>query len=738
MYVLYFYASEKLDYTKEDKILDLLYTGKAGYPTENLISNAKNKAKFSKILTKEYLNKLKKRISSIRNKIPLYDIYSKDVYLINAKNVYDRVMNDHYRFTDKKLFDELIKLLEKIDPETKNKNMILLKKKLEKNIKFLKNFDLTVLENAYVNSFYYESNKVGKNLTTCIKKSFLPYLKNIKPYYSRSELINMGLNMGLIKPDQTYYTIEKIEKLCSKVRKNDIGADILLLHQKYIEKNNGKYVVQFYSVYGSYYMNKYLRNLSGTETKNPALEKHIKKMWNLIVNAPPLDKEYIIYRFIEDDGYLAHLKIGDKFITKGFISCTRDPFYNLEDSHFGFILIKITIPKSNKGTALCLETYSHFTHEQELILPPKSIFKLDGKDRDFIYYHTNEKAKDLITKKYEFTYMGHEELELESLNYPLEVIETVDFMNIELYGDDLKEKIVNFLSNYVNKRKQFKININNKEYTFNCNWYDSTDAYSEFFYIRTKHGFYIYHQNDEDGRISMTIEVHNSLIVNYYLRFDDTDTEFLDDESIVRFVSEIAYAFKINDVIIHSNYGPCTDFKDNKIDYESDIHKINRNSADLANYSIDFYQYLTNGTKRFDKKLDVIPNFKYHQLDKLEKTSPNIILRDDDRDDLHKIYKTIYSNKKTLKDFYLFIQENFFYKMNILEQKMSRLYSKESNPFAQKHYTWKPYSYLYNNELIGSIPTEISSFVDEEAVYGEEYKEIHENKYRKFSREIRD
>ena len=39
---------------------------------------------------------------------------------------------------------------------------------------------------------------MGFNLGTCIKPSFTPSLKHIKPYYTSKELIFNGLNNGIL------------------------------------------------------------------------------------------------------------------------------------------------------------------------------------------------------------------------------------------------------------------------------------------------------------------------------------------------------------------------------------------------------------------------------------------------------------------------------------------------------------------------------------------------------------
>ena len=68
-------------------------------------------------------------------------------------------------------------------------------------------------------------------------------------------------------------------------------------------------------------------------------------------------------------GLSEKIKVGEKFIDKGFISTTRDPFYSPGiDGEFGLILLKINIPKNKKGVGLFIENFSMFPQEEEFLL----------------------------------------------------------------------------------------------------------------------------------------------------------------------------------------------------------------------------------------------------------------------------------------------------------------------------------------------------------------------------------
>ena len=290
---------------------------------------------YSKIGTyKDYEKNIKDCMSKIEDYIPLFDIFSEKMFMINKHNVYNRVMNENYRIINFELVDKLI---------GENDD-----KKYTNLINFMtKYYNFKKLEKTYMMLFYKYSNNVGKNITVCKRPSFLSIFSHIKPYYTRSEIINMALNMGLIKPDnKTYYDEKLLNKLCEKVVQNDISSNILLEHRSYIIESKYVSLIQHYSLNGSYFMNTYLRNLDKTEYYNEMLHHNIKKLWNVIKKCPVFDKEYILYRFVTDDSYISNLNTGDIFIDKGFMSTTRDPFYKSNEYKFGFILIKIKIPKS--------------------------------------------------------------------------------------------------------------------------------------------------------------------------------------------------------------------------------------------------------------------------------------------------------------------------------------------------------------------------------------------------------
>lgn len=746
MNILY-YIKDRLKIAKDKDVLNDLYYLKAKVPNSKEIndniskSDEKIKKYFKKHGIKDGIELIKKTISKIDYKLPLYDVYSDNIYLIDRNNVYNRIINQYYRLPDKKLYNDFVKKRDKMEKTIKTtkkeksladfKKTSIIEQKLDESklrklnlmIEFLESFDFDELLSTYVQVFYYYANEVGKDITICLRPSFLPHFKHIKPYYSRSELINLGLNMEIIEPSKIYYDSKKVIKLCKNVKKNDITKDIILKHQKHISKENKIGIVQYYSLQGSYFINQYMRDLVPYKYKNELLEIQIKSLWKLINKAPEFNKSYILYRFIKQDDHLKHLKIKDKYIVPGFLSTTRDPFYRSEEYKFGFILIKVKIPADIKGVALCIEPYSHFPFEQEILLSPLSILRLDKKDKNAPYYHTNEIFREKIKTRYEFTYIGKQEIKFKKRSI-LKNYKLINFLELE--NEDVltvSERIKIFIEKYVNSIFQFKTMIGNKEYDIITEWYDSIDVYNKFYSSKTNSGFSMYTLIDnyifffiELGEDDGTNETY--MYVNYYFKYGTRNKEIiLNNNDFIKFISSVSYYFKIRRVIIYSDYENC-DF----------IQKIKYG----GNYCIDIYNYLKYNKKRYENMdtITVKPILSYYQLDRLKREKTISILKKDDNDEIYQIHKRVYSKiipikEQNLSNFYVWMVDHHCHLIEELSNKMERLY-KNNNPFLQDYYILDPGAYLYNNKLITTIPIFQKSVGDTKL----QIKKLPKNEYR--------
>ena len=255
---LFFYSikNKKIKEYKWDElyILTMLLEGEIRIPKINENDN----------ITTDYLILLKNKISTLENYIPLYNINIRDIQIIYKSNIYNKVVKESYRFPDNFIINNIHSEIIKYKNITLSENQQRFYEKLKKTYIFLVNFNYNILKVSYINNIYYGSNKIGKDITTYEKISYLSFLHKSRSYYSRSEIINMGLNFGDIKPDETHYDKDKLHILYNKIIKHDFSSRILLENLYYINSQQSYNIVQFYTFHGSYYMNYYLRN---TENK---------------------------------------------------------------------------------------------------------------------------------------------------------------------------------------------------------------------------------------------------------------------------------------------------------------------------------------------------------------------------------------------------------------------------------------------------------------------------------------
>ena len=453
----YLYDKElKTIHNYEDKdVMHNLYYEKANLPNKEQVNeyiNNNNNEIADFLKKKNSIELIKNAISKLDYQIPLYDVYDDNIFIIKNHNLYNRVINDHYRFPDEDILNKIKKkrktLEEKIkSPSIKKEDLPLFKRKLFKYgliIPFLSNFNLKILYDTYIKAFYLYTDVVGGDITTCNRPSFMINFGHVRPYYSKKEITSLALNMGLTNySEDIEKNLNSIKDLCKIVSENDISAKTLLEHQKHIISENKVGLLQYYTLQGYSLMNSYLRGYIEYKYENKHLESIIKSMWKLVSGSPGFDKDYILYRFVKYD-YLYDLKIGDIYIEKGFTSTTRNPFYKSEDYFLGFILIKINLPKKLKGYALCVETLSLFPQEEEIILVPRIKLRLDKKDSNVPYYHTDKETATNIKTRYEFTIIGKDDIQFDKRE-PLEKkISEINF---------LKKKKLNLI------KRKMKINV---------------------------------------------------------------------------------------------------------------------------------------------------------------------------------------------------------------------------------------------------------------------------------------
>jgi hypothetical protein len=683
----------------------------------------------------------------------MYDPYNRNIYLINYINVYNRLTVDNYRIPDNYIIDTLEKKL------LKSKNDVEYYEKLEKNIKFINNYDLDILENT-VKKIIYDTNPILQELTKCEKKSFLRYQvdsnnKIINPYFKKSELNNL----------KKIYKIDinknknKNENICDIINDFEINSTTLLYHQIYLNHNMIKPYIQYYSLLGSFLFNNYMRN--SQFVKDTELESHIYNFYNIIAKAPSFDKNYVLFRFINNSDYLQHLKINDIFYENSFISTTRYPFLNFKVDMEDLYLIKINIPKNVNGIGLSIEAYSLFTYEMEIILNPSKLMlkNIITKKNKPIFFHPNSEFEERIVKIYEFDFIesiDFEKIKLQLSKYKLSdvIIPFYNFYDLEnkIFFSNTTNLIINeFISslNKLNSRKIIKININDIIYQFDVNFVIDNSIYYKFFFLKKNHNYilnnssayspviYLTLLNNLNGAIELIIEISSIISVNYIHKYSGLSSNIADDD-LINFLSHLSYHFKIDTIIIHSKYNSYLSITEtiNKHDKDINIEDIttkfiNLYEADTTYFSQDFINYIEFGNKRFNDK-SIHSVIKYHQIDDIFKINPMDVIINNTTDLIYKIYRK--HNFETFKELYLYLHYNNPLLINEINKLLNNYILKNNinttHNITKLIYILKPYNYLYNKKKISYFPVTQNSIENLLNNYVNETQQFFRTKYK--------
>jgi hypothetical protein len=683
--------------------------------------------------SKDELKQVKKDLSRIESDIPMFDIYSKNFYLINAPNIFTRVNNHHYRIPSIKSIEILENTLKQLDKSSSS--FIDYREKIVKNINFISNFDLDVLQSNYYKLFYL-SHPHTSGLTSCIKPSFISFITS-KPYYTKAELINLALNMKLginVNNDSS-------EEICKQVSFNDITAKEILSHQVYIQNKTYKQYVQLYTLLGAYYWNFYLRNKC---FKDMYLEKQIDNLHSIIKDAPAFSRDYWVYRFIDNDSYINDLVVGSVYEENSFISTTRNPFYDPKNNLFGFILIKIRIPKSVKGVGLCIESYSLFPNEEEILMNPSRLKLVEITD-NFYYFHPNPKASKRIKKLYVFEYIEpiKEKPSSVSLHYEhnLNEIKTIDWLGSRIDGDDFASKVYHFYRNVLssfNNKRYFHSFIGKTKYLFQAFYIDDNQIYEKYFFLQNseaksiinsearskfvcKEEIYFILQNEDTGAIQLLIELRDVISVNFIHKYLGSEKDF-EEEDLILFLSSMARYFGLDNIIIHNKYSSYKEISAKLLKGQTDDVLTQSNpddrilslySGDFKYFNNDFINFIEGGVSRFNKIPGVTYNLKKHHIAFMTLMNASDLFVDVVKSPLYNLLLKKQKVEKSpikLKDFYLYIHYNNFYLLPELNQLIA-LYNNDlfenytDNPWSNSYFSLKSEEYLYERGHINYIET---------------------------------
>lgn len=639
-------------------------------------------------------------LSSYRDRVPLYDIRSDQIWPVHWENVYQRVVIDDYRFLTEVREDW---------PER------------EKRIASW--YDLAVLEETYYRIFYTSFTR-EKGVTACRKPSYYPGIEHITPYYTVSELLYLAYDWNLLESgEDDPQNRQTLDRICPLIAQHDIAAQTLIDHQEYIYRSGGIGLVKYYSLFGSYYIGRYLRRtgvaLRESESEvpyDPVLEGQITAALSLLYNAPPFTSEHTVYRFVTSDSFYYGLQPGDIWTENSFTSTTRNPFYYQDQCPFGSILVRIKLPAGVRGVGLCIESYSNFPKEEEIILAPTNQYRLVRitTDRENSTYHSAFRLR--VVKKYDFVWVGQGEEKVNSVflqsgsaspklhsdllpRIPIPHLDLEEMVRGEWGKKSLSTRLTGF-AKLTNGNGQFTVDLDGRERILTLQGYNSAGVYKPYFWYEREDGIMITAVDEKMGNLNLLIEVGDELHVNYYFRWSATEGEGMDltTPQSVRWMALLALCLGCRKVVYHSDYAlPLV-----KKGEGDELHCIVQTRH---TYPLVVWDYLREGRKYYEYR-EVTPGFDYYQLDMLRSVSPSRILNEDQRDDLFALWKE--SGTENCAQFWIWLVENWPDRRERYETRMDTLYTGDANPLLQIWFTLDPWTLALNSSLISSIPGESS------------------------------
>jgi hypothetical protein len=631
-----------------------------------------------KIFTRKKTIKSKKEkeeLSKYTDYIPMYDIYSDTVYPIASENLNYRLLKCHYRFINDEVRQWIQNKLDKTDDKVK-------KQKYLDNLAIIDCYDLSILEKTSYETLYRYSPDLGLSISICKRNSFNPFSTHLTPYYTKLELIRLGMNNRIIKKINPSNLVDKKAHytICKKVSKNDISYTTISEHMKATIENNCIGWIQYYSMTGSYIFNKILReSLEINRSMYDGLMKIIDT-----IDKISLPDDYYFYRFVWDDDYINQLKIGQTFTDNGFISTTRDPFYSPGiKKDFGLILIRINIPKKMKSCGLLMENFSMFPKEEEYLIKPGSKLKLLSKDTNTTYYHIDEKFEKLIKKKYEFVLIET------SNKIKLKIVEdstipSINIDNITLEGYDRYDLFTQF-KKQTNSIGQYTY----KDKIFITEFFDSTTSYQHLYYNKTKDG--MLHTTHYMGYPEISIECGDKLVVNYLKTKCYYDIIRLDKfDPLNQIIAMYCKLFSYGEALVFFEYNNFVEFKDN---YTNNIEFLSINL-----YCKTIYDYIKNKKQTNNKYYKF--EYGFWKIDKIVKT----YIPEEITNRLPASLKDSFKKEITWGELFIEIVEKYFYLYSKMEEWFNTYHD---NLFKNNFYIFNTTLYLKSS---GYTVSDISKF----------------------------
>lgn len=663
-YILYNNIKKILVEVKEYEVYDKMYYERHTVPTKENVMEYKEKnndniTKYFERNTDDKIREIREKISSIDNKIPLFDIYTYNLYLINRDDVLEKSLKENFRcpteetliYTKKiilksckylkfYLSDEykrvfngskskkynfnkkIINAIQKIDRiNIKNKVVLGCEKYImdiyEKNEKMLRRGSQNNIKIKMINN----KEKYETLLLQII-------LHTVSVGYKAIKMLQFLQMLDLNILNNTYnkiidYLLDKLNNEITFVKKNDYMQESLY-SKPYFTKNelagdidgrniNKKIINKKTLIKHNMYITKNKKinlikfyTFNGSSLMNKYLRgfykyenKHIEKLINslveLIYNAPSFNNETTVYRSIHDN-FLSSLKIGDIYTELGFLSTTRDQFFTSEHYSFGNILLCIEIPTKQPGIALCIETISIYPEENEIIFPPLSQFKLIKKEENIKHYYSGKSKYITLKYKYFFVYIGKKKL-----LHEYEKIKIEDIGNINLF------------THKTNNSKLFK------NTTYFTNIYNDINKYRDIEKITIKK----IAQNKIKLNDLITyftknmIDVNNQFKIKIYKKIYTANVEFYNstDAYIKSYELYGKYNYKKFFVNNTTNGFSIYCMENDSMFFFIEIFEIKENIDMHVNYSAQYcgskYSFKDNNKKKDDILLNIVAQLGY-------------------------------------------------------------------------------------------------------------------------------
>jgi len=504
----------------------------------------------------------------------------------------DFIINQTYKFNiipvtdnDKKILSSLIDKLPLHDFENNRiifKKLSLIDYRNKEHLAELPEiFNMDVLKERYYKNVVATSNFK--------KPSFIPWVKHIAPLYTKRELYFKFL----ISKNQIELFSDSYEKDINQVYRHvsriDYTQKPVINAYKYILDSLKLQFLSEYTLFGSHELNDPLRLKAPC---NSVTLKACKTMLKCIMNAPLIEKDIIVYRFVKDDSYLEELRAGDYYIPDSFLSTSREPFKN-QQNLFGNISLVIHIPKNTP--CLFLELASMYPEETELVLPPNTKLLLENVTGDVTYFLQNTLGK--VSRQYTFRlteilpttfdHMSLSKIPILDINYLKKLIQ-------------LEEKI-KFMKWFKNDTNTSFFHIDDELYKI-LEYNNTESSIAKFFKAKSNDGIGIATIDKKRLTIRTFIEIHNNALhVNYMLRFLKNPS-ICHDDLLFKHIRSVSKLLGCSKCKIYANFIPVTNL-------------VNSLKGNHFVFNMDLYNFLFFNIKRFSNNHLVTCSMKYFQIE---------------------------------------------------------------------------------------------------------------------------